>query len=299
MDHALKFTLSYTGNDADRHEIDFYDVSQALIGFQRSLALTTHLVVNDKIIVQAPSLKGARIYALPAEDGSWKITAGIIFTTAITGLYQLGTAPTNTPLGHVVHSVYDYVISESLGFHVDYEKSLGQLQEEYKEKQIEIPEIKQHQVDSLIEKCTTAVKDMHRPICKNESASNASITSNIGGYKMPIQANFSKETYDYIHEVYVSEELHVIEGQISSYNSNTFKGRIYIKDIGRPVSFNLTSEARHYDSVSMITNSLDANAVRRHKPELSTIYCHVYLNTSRSGYLKSVTITHVSLNDPR
>ena len=33
----LTVTLSYTGELADKSEIDLYDVGQALIGFQRSL----------------------------------------------------------------------------------------------------------------------------------------------------------------------------------------------------------------------------------------------------------------------
>ena len=41
------------------------------------------------------------------------------------GGYHLGTADKETPLGHLMHSAYYYVISETMGFHVDYEKSLG------------------------------------------------------------------------------------------------------------------------------------------------------------------------------
>jgi hypothetical protein len=126
--HIANISLSYSGLLADRSEIDFYDVSQALVGFQRSLALTTHLILNDEIIVQAPSLKGAQILAFPTEQGSWKFAAAII--TAGTIAYQLGTAPRDTPLGHLVSSAYDYVISESLGFHVDYTKTIGQQYEE-------------------------------------------------------------------------------------------------------------------------------------------------------------------------
>ena len=40
MDAAISFSLKYSGGEADDHHIDLYDVSQALIGFQRSLALT-------------------------------------------------------------------------------------------------------------------------------------------------------------------------------------------------------------------------------------------------------------------
>jgi hypothetical protein len=75
MEELLELTLAYAGSEADNSEIDLYDVAQALIGFQRSLALTTHLVLNDEIITQAPFLKGARILAAPPEEGSWKITA--------------------------------------------------------------------------------------------------------------------------------------------------------------------------------------------------------------------------------
>ena len=47
------FTLSYVGSEASHAEIDFYDVARAMLGFQRSLALTVHLVQNGEIITQA------------------------------------------------------------------------------------------------------------------------------------------------------------------------------------------------------------------------------------------------------
>jgi hypothetical protein len=122
MNQVIKLTLSYNGEDSDNHQIDLYDVAQALEGFQRSIALTTHLILNGEIITQAPSLKGARVLATPSEEGSWKITA-----TVMAGIYALGTAPKDTPIGHIIHSAYDYVVSESLGVHVNYEKTLGQL----------------------------------------------------------------------------------------------------------------------------------------------------------------------------
>ena len=72
---TVEFTLSFTGSRAELNQIDFYDVSQALVGFQRSLALTTHLILNGKIITQAPALKGAEIIATPPVAGSWKLPA--------------------------------------------------------------------------------------------------------------------------------------------------------------------------------------------------------------------------------
>lgn len=39
MDELIRLTISFSGSNADKNEIDLYDISQALIGFQRSLAL--------------------------------------------------------------------------------------------------------------------------------------------------------------------------------------------------------------------------------------------------------------------
>ena len=172
MEASVKFTLSFGGGSSDRHAIDLYDVSQALIGFQRSLALTSHLVINDEIITQAPSLKGAIILALPPKPGSWEIVGLVIAGLAAAG-YKLGTTPRNTPLGHLIFSLYDYVVKESLGVHVDYDKSIGQLYEDNKAQEAEVPRIEQHQVDSLIEKCSTAITEIHRPIYKTGSAQQA------------------------------------------------------------------------------------------------------------------------------
>lgn len=289
MDASINFDLSFGGGVTGRHQIDFYDVSQALIGFQRSLALTTHLVVNGEIITQSPSLKGARIYALPPEEGSWRITAVIL-----AGAYAVTTAPMDTPLGHLIHSAYDYVVSESLGFHVDYEKSLGQLYEEHNERQVKVPRVEQYQLDSLVEKCSTAITEIHRPIFKNQSASNAKIRSRMYGEAKDIGGELNIETYQYIREEFESEEPEVIQGRVSSYNNNTFKGRIYVASEGRPISFELAENCRSNQVVQFIVASLSVNAVKDFDSEWSLINCRVFRNTSRSGHLKRYTVVQVS-----
>lgn len=175
MTDAIAFTLSYEGKRTDQHQIDFYDAAQALIGFQRSLALTTHLILNGEIITQAPSLKGATILAIPAEQGSWKWTAIIVCTGQL--LYQLGTAPRDTVVGNLISSAYDLVISESLGFHVDFERTLGAQYEEYKRQNPDAKPITQSKMDSLVEKCEPALRQIHRPIVESESAAIATITA--------------------------------------------------------------------------------------------------------------------------
>jgi hypothetical protein len=82
------------------------------------------LVLNREIIVQAPALKGARILLRAPEQGSWKALA--VVSMIATGAHVIGTAPKDTIIGNLAISAYDYVISESLGFHVDFDKTLGQ-----------------------------------------------------------------------------------------------------------------------------------------------------------------------------
>lgn len=288
----LKFILSYSGHDSDSHKIDFYDVSQALVGFQRTLALTTYLVLNDEIITQAPALKGARIYALPAEEGSWKFT--VYVTLFASGLYALTTLPNNTPLGHLVFSAYDYVVSESLGFHVDYNKSLGQLNEENKAAKIQLPEIREAQLDSLIEKCHTPIKEIHRPIYKTGTAETAKIMTELDDKKKTLKGEFSYDSYCYLTEDYLGESFENVEGSISSYNSNTFKGRIYVPKEERPISFILADIARTESFIKIIVQSLSSNALRRFERTDSTIYFKVINNRNRSGHLKSYNVYGVS-----
>lgn len=295
MTGDMQFTFSFSGNNSDAHMIDLYDAAQALIGFQRSLALTTHLALNDSIITQSPSLKGARIYALPSEEGSWRINAVI----ALTALYNLGATPNNTPLGHIVYSLYDYVISESLGVHVDYNRSLGQLYEQAEAMRLNLPIIKQSQADSLIEKCSVAIKDMHRPIYKSGSATIATISSNIKGQNFPLNTPLTNETYEYIHESNVSERPEQIVGKVSSYNSNTYKGRIFTVEVGRPTSFELADKARTEFAIKQITASLSANALRHYNESDSHIVCMAHRITSRSGQLKGFIVTEVTAGPSR
>lgn len=292
--YDVKFELSYSGGDSDAHEIDLYDVSQALIGFQRSLAVTTHLILNGEIITQAPSLKGAQIFAFPAEEGSWKIKAGVIILGTATAAYQAATAPNNTPLGHLVYSAYDYVISQSLGFHVDYNKSLGKLYEENKKNKIELPVVREAQLDSVIEKCSTAITEIHRPIYKTKTADVARISANINDLNVPLNPTFSFETFQYIIEERIEDEVEVIRGFVSSYNSNTFKGRIYVPDEERPISFLISENTRGEACIQLIVDSLRANALRGFDVDPSEIHCKVQRITTRSGHLKSYKVLAVS-----
>lgn len=286
---ALRFMLSYGGNTSDESEIDLYDIGQALVGFQRSLALTTHLILNGEIITQSPSLEGAKIVTFPAEAGSFRITAAIIVAS---GIYTVGTAPKDTPIGNLISSAYDYLISETLGFHVDYAKTLGQQYEETHPPEPIVPQLQQYRLDSLIEKCENAVKEMHRPIVKSRTATSAAIQSQVGAVLHRFPVELTAASYEYIAHTERQEMPLEVRGWVSSYNVNTFKGRIFTRDEGRPAPFELSEESRDDASVNLVTNSLMLNAQRRGASE-GEIAIVAYRNVARSGRLKSFYVLEV------
>lgn len=88
----------------------------------------------------------------------------------------------------------------------------------------------------MIEKCSIAITEIHRPIYKTRTADAARISTYIDNRKVPLNPTFSFETFQYIIEEYTEEEAEIISGFVSSYNSNSFKGRIYVPAEERPIS---------------------------------------------------------------
>ncbi|HVP84062.1 MAG TPA: hypothetical protein VMS78_05010 [Rhizomicrobium sp.] len=288
----ISFTLSYAGASADNNQIDFYDVSQALLGFQRSLALTSHLILTGEIIIQAPSLQGANIIVAPPEAGSWKTTATIIVGVG-SAIFKLGTASPDTPIGNLVRSGYDYVISETLGFHVDFNSTLGKQYDELHGTDASVHKLSQSKFDSLIEKCEPAIKNMHRPIIASQTATEATVTSPNRGKVCQIGPILNAETYDYISYTRRDDFPTDVRGMVSSYNMNTFKGRIFAVEEQRPIPFELLESARIMPVIELITNSLAINAQGSYLPG-AEIRMSAFCNYSRSGRLKSLSVVEVS-----
>jgi hypothetical protein len=285
----LKFELIYEGNTADFQELDFYDVAQAMVGFQRSLALTTHLVVNGTIITQAPSLRGARVIARAPEAGSYKIPAYI--TSLSLAAYGLGTADTDTVLGHLVYSAYDYAISKTLGFNVDFDSSLGEQYERF-QKQTDgaAPELSEERFDSLSEKIEPALKEIHRPIVKSGTATSGMILGQNKG--RPFELPIDRDSYNYLIASDREESISEFSAKISSYNMNTFRGRAYLDEAKRPVPFILEDVATSPAAVARITASLRANAQKRMSDDAEVILSG-YANRSPTGRLKSLYVVDV------
>ncbi len=284
----VSISLSYAGSLADNNVIDMYDAARGLAGFHRSLALTTHLILHGEIITQAPALRDAQIITTTPEEGSWKVTAVILG-----GLWTVATAPKDSVPGHLLFSAYDYVINESLGFHPSFDKALGvQYEENMKAKKIT-----QEKIDSLIEKTERSVGDMHRPIVGSQSATRAHLIGidNLGKRK-GLGPEMNQTTYQYLSTTVRERRDVILVGAVSSFNINTFKGRIFVYDEMRPVPFELSEEAQNTETLVHLTSSLRSNAANP-RGRSGTVRLTAERLVSSTGRLKALIVNGVGSDD--
>lgn len=286
MQEYVRITLKFDGRTSSNGLIDFYDVQRALYGFNRTIALTTHLALNNEIITQAPALKGAEIFALPSEVGSWKMTA-VVASTLASGIYTLGSAPTDTPTGHLMSSLYDIALHKTLGIDLDYEKTI---RESLKDKNIETGAIPtEEKVNSLVDKTRNSFIDMHRPIDKG-SATEAIITTPKSGRIKRIGPKLNINTLTDARDTYEGSQVEKFQGKISSFNMNTHTGRIYIPALERTIQFELAREAREQTTRRIISQSLDGN-VAGLPNDIDNIRIDGLSYTNRQGDLLKILVT--------
>lgn len=282
----MEFRLRFTGENASNGELEFYDAARSILGFERSLALTTHFILNGEIITQAPSLKGAQILARPPREGSWEIVASIVG-----GMVAGGALGKDTVFGHLMWSAYDYLISHTLGYNVEFDKTLVKSHKELLEQRGADPDlsISEGRLDSLMEKTESAFVEMHRPMVWSGTAKKAKI---LDGNGKDVGVSFTAETYEYAANLERENASITLAGIVSSYNVNTFKGRIFIPEEERAVPFLLSESARTLQEINKIVTSLRSNAIERRALKVG-VEISAYRENSSTGRLKSLYVTDV------
>jgi hypothetical protein len=133
---------------------------------------------------------------------------------------------------------------------------------------------------------------MHRPIYGSKTANKAKLSASFKRDAKDI-AELDEFTFDYVNYTRQVETPVAVTGRISSYNINTFKGRIYAIDESRPIPFQLSESTRDSASVASVTESLDANARDRLRADGEITFTALPF-VSSSGRLKRLLVTHVS-----
>ena len=170
---ALEIRLRYTGHNWNSTKLIYMMLDRLELAFNGRSPSPRILILNDEIITQAPSLKEPR--SLPASGGELGAHCHYCGDSRYrrSDLQIWDCSEEIIPIGHLIRSAYDYVISETLGFHV-VQIILGEQFEELPQSRLD---------SSLMEKTETAIKEMHRPISKSRTANKAELITKIGPVK--------------------------------------------------------------------------------------------------------------------
>jgi hypothetical protein len=149
--------------------------------------------------------------------------------------------------------------------------------------------VKKERFDAVTEKCEIAVRDMHRPIVHSETAEAGYIDVVTTAGSRSFQHPLSQQTYDHMKLVLPDGKAHNFVGRVSGYNLNTFKGRVFIADRIRPISFEVSEGARTTSTISAIVRSLAVNAGSRTAQDGVLRFSATPIET-RTGRLKGLII---------
>lgn len=214
---------------------------------------------------------------------------GTILAAIGASIYGAGTAPKNSPLCHVVHSAYEYVVKETLGIPVKYEETLGKTYNRLNAQETDLPILSEERFDSLIEKCEPAIRQMHRPIINSKTAEEGVISIDTGSGMKSIDKLLDHYFWEYLTTTLIDDDISWYEGRILSYNSNTFYARIYIPDLKRPIPFELSESARNNEIFQILVESLCANAAQMHNSQ-GIVRIRGYAYRSKLGRIKKLRI---------
>ncbi len=146
---------------------------------------------------------------------------------------------------------------------------------------------------ALVEKTENSIKELHRPISHSGTATTAEIgRSSTGRIFRKTGPTLDIDTFEYINVTKLSDRAKFVIGKVSSYNSNTYKGRIYVESDGRPIPFTLAETTRDARSVTKIVRSLSSNAINRFDVG-ADIEFDALTYESKNGRLKGYLVTNI------
>lgn len=137
---------------------------------------------------------------------------------------------------------------------------------------------------------------MHRPIFKTSTATTAKISAKVGNENKALSTVLTMDTYAHIQEDLFKDDKNLMHGYISSYNINTFTGRIYATEVNRPIPFELSHDLQNNPKIiELVVDSLRENALKM--KDRKQLKCLVNKIESKTGKLKKYYIVSMSIQE--
>ncbi|MGP9768153.1 DUF7946 domain-containing protein [Halomonas sp. AOP13-D3-9] len=228
---GFEIKTTYEGGMYDEGLSDLYDGSKSLNGFSRAISIVAHVLVNEEVIYKATAMKGIVIYRKASRKGSF---------VEIFEAYPLATAVASGITANVFYDMLKYSFNIAAGKNAEPEtKRVRQLLKR-----------KEPIIGQLHEALEEPLKEMHRPIKKNEE-----VTIDVGSSRKKL-VHFDKHTCEYLFNDVVSDLQEGIVGNVTKYNTLTGYGRMYVDSMSKTYSFKI-DEFLSSPEKYLITWSLD------------------------------------------
>jgi hypothetical protein len=269
------FVFSYHPENGER-TLDAYDAYVALYGIARSISILTHYVINNRIIKQAPSLKGARVLLQPPRAGSFEFIINVLDEAS----------NPNTFGGIVVAGAMGQLAANAL---YDLTKTVfsrltGKPEVPKSEFVQQLARGKPGELDALSDTVEEDIVRIQRPLIHNVTNINISGgTANIIG--------LNHDTYDFALTKIVSDNVEEFIGHVTFFNGATTSGRFWLDEEERTVGFSIERNVGSLPNTEkrLLSGSLD-DWVNRLEGQ---IVLRGYTLRSKQGLLKRIFVTKV------
>lgn len=213
---SVDISIAFQGGSASDNRLDMYDGAAALFGFSKTFLVSTHFLVNEKVIFQAPAATGVRCFLRTSRPGSWEQAIQIVVENK-EFLLGVGAAAAKDILKDFTKVVLTHGVGRPARAATKYVRDLLQ------RKKPEFEVVKEATEGSL--------RDAHRTI---ELDGTTTVRVDSGRERLVV---FNADTRRYITDYVREPTSREIVGNISSYNVNSRRGRIFDSALGRTVPF--------------------------------------------------------------
>lgn len=227
----ISFKIRYANGTEKFNGLDMYYGAKSLQGISEILMLSFHGLINEEVIVQAPSAKGFQIILKKANEGSYEQFLQLFISdpTIIQYVTDLGKS--------AIYDFLKYLISSCLGipFIINNRKAKKKIQ------------TLMQQNDDLNERLTSALRAAHAPV----KSQGLSVTIHLSQTAI---VTFDQETLDYL-DYEIEDSTEIIESLcVSRFNVRTGTGRFIQEMNGISYGFSPAYDLSPQDKQLMVDN---------------------------------------------
>ena len=219
MTSEIKFSIRYTGGDAEHHKLDLYDAAASIHGLAKALAITTHALISEgEVRRKGDSIPNAKFYLHPPQKGSFVELVSVFFEEP--AVQVVGTSVIGAAFWDMINFTWRHATGTT-----------PEAQERIPKKIIEENETFIQEISDALE---LPLQQLHRPILHDPN-----VKIEINRPRVGTIVEFNQDTLNYVYSSQENALTTNILGNITKYNIISGYGRFYDNNLNRTIPFHL------------------------------------------------------------